>query len=166
MTFPYGRMRVLLTGQGQTIDTQLDALSALACAARYPNWVAVLSSAPLQGVTSIRSPSLPVKVSDFSPAVIKRGLGRGESQTMRFNAGRIETTMPCFQQSAHMSFSITVPPCLRPLRVNTPLSSVMLAREPQRLHCHIPSGFGWRLIRSTTACFPVGRLGGTIFSMF
>ena len=64
-----------------------------------------------------------------------------------------------------MSFSITVPPCLRPLRVNTPLSSVMLAREPQRLHCHMPSGLGRRFMRSAISCRQLGTNGGTTFSM-
>ena len=99
---------------------------------------------------------------DFSPALISRGLGRGKAAY--FNAvsvGRIGLSMPFFQQLAHTSLSITVPPCLRPFLVLTPDSVVITSREPQRLHCQIPSGFGMAFTRSITACFGSGCVGGT-----
>ena len=103
-----------------------------------------------------------MKVSDFSPAVIKRGLGRGKTNYLIvLTVGRIGLSMPCFQQFAHTSLSMMVPLCLRPLRVTTPASVVIDNLHPQRLHCHIPSGRGIALMRSMTACLGLGSVGET-----
>ena len=64
---------------------------------------------PLQGVASNRSPSLSVKVSDFSPAVINRGLGWGKTDYL-FS---VSTTLAALNASA--VFAIGSHPSLGPL---------------------------------------------------
>lgn len=73
--------------------------------------------------------------------------------------------MSRLQHSAQMSLCRIVPGFLRPLCVIAPFSTVTLVRHPQRLHCHKPSGFGRRLIRSIRRSFSAGSDLGTRYSV-